>query len=77
MGGMSRLRRPLVSDRWLFVTCRLLPRRRILSELEFASLAQVIRERREISFAPCGAGAWSGADFPTARAVGYDLSPVS
>jgi len=41
MGGMSRLRRLVVSDRWFFVTCRLLPRPRILSELEFA--AQVAR----------------------------------
>ena len=30
-----------------------------------------------ISFAPDGARAWSGADFPTARAVGYDLSPAT
>ena len=41
---MSRLRRLAVSHRWFFVTCRLLPRRRILSELEFACLARVIRE---------------------------------
>jgi hypothetical protein len=68
MGGMSRLRRPVVSDRWFFITCHLLPRRRTLSEVEFACLAQVIHERREISFAPCGAGAGWGADFPTARA---------
>ncbi len=27
MGGMSRLRRWVVSDRWFFVTRRLLPRR--------------------------------------------------
>jgi REP element-mobilizing transposase RayT len=47
MGGMSRLRRLVVSHRWFFVTCRLLPRRRILSELEFACLARVIHERRE------------------------------
>ena len=43
---MSRLRRLVVSDRWFFVTCRLLPRRRMLSPTEFATLAQVIRERR-------------------------------
>jgi REP element-mobilizing transposase RayT len=32
MGGMSRLRRWVVSDRGFFVTCRVLPRRRILSD---------------------------------------------
>jgi len=46
MGGMSRLRRLVVSDRWFFVTCRLLPWRH-LSDSEFACLVQVIRERRE------------------------------
>jgi putative transposase len=35
-----------VSDRWFFVTCRLLPGRRILSASEFARLARVIQERR-------------------------------
>ncbi|MGO8737072.1 MAG: REP-associated tyrosine transposase [Terriglobia bacterium] len=44
---MSRLRRLVVPDHWFLVTCRLLPRRRILSDLEFACLAGVIRERRE------------------------------
>jgi hypothetical protein len=29
---MSRLRRLVVSDRWFFITCRLLLRRRILSD---------------------------------------------
>ena len=43
---MSRLRRLAVSDRWFFVTCRLLPRRRVLTPLEFATLAAVIDERR-------------------------------
>jgi len=47
MDGMSRLRRLVLSDRWFFVTSRLLPRRRILSESEFACLARVIHERRE------------------------------
>jgi len=47
MGAMSRLRRLVVSDRWFFVTCRLLPRRRVLSKSEFACLASVIHERRE------------------------------
>ncbi len=43
---MSRLRRLVVSDRWFFITCRLLPRRRILSPAEFATLAEVMAERR-------------------------------
>jgi len=43
---MSRLRRLVVSDRWFFITCRLLPGRRILSDSEFAILARVIDERR-------------------------------
>jgi putative transposase len=43
---MSRLRRLVVSDAWFFVSCRLLPRRRILTPEEFAMLAQVIHERR-------------------------------
>jgi REP element-mobilizing transposase RayT len=37
----------VVSDRWFFVTCRVLPARRRLSDPEFACLAQAIRERRE------------------------------
>ena len=61
MGGMSRLRRLVVSDRWFFVTCRLLRRRRILSQLEFACLAPVIHDRRKIPFAPGGARAGWGA----------------
>ena len=44
---MSRLRRLVVSDRWFFISCRLLPRRRMLSELEFSGLARVIDERRQ------------------------------
>jgi REP element-mobilizing transposase RayT len=44
---MSRLRRLVVSDRWFFVTCRLLPGRKLLSDSEFARLARVIQERRE------------------------------
>ena len=47
MGAMSRLRRLVVSDRWFFVTCRVLPRRGILSASEFGCLARVIQERRE------------------------------
>ena len=37
----------MVSDGWFFVTCRVLPRRGILSESEFACWARVIHERRE------------------------------
>jgi REP element-mobilizing transposase RayT len=36
----------VVSERWFFITGRLLPRRRILSPPEFAALAQAIEERR-------------------------------
>ncbi len=43
---MSRLRRLVVSNRWFFVTCRLLLRRRILLASEFATLAEGIDERR-------------------------------
>ena len=46
IGGMSRLRRLVLSDRFFFVTCRLLPRRRILSESEFICLARAIHRRR-------------------------------
>jgi REP element-mobilizing transposase RayT len=44
---MSRLRRLVISNRWFFVTCRILPRRGRLTYSEFACLAQVIRERRQ------------------------------
>ena len=44
---MSRLRRLVVSDRFFFVTCRLLPRRGKLLGSEFERLARVVRERRE------------------------------
>ena len=43
---MSRLRRLVVADRRFFITCWLLPRRRILSDSEFATLAKVIDQRR-------------------------------
>jgi REP-associated tyrosine transposase len=43
---MSCLRRLVLSDRWFFITSRLLPRRRIFSEWEFACLARVIHEPR-------------------------------
>ena len=44
---MSRLRRMVLSDRFFFVTCRLLRRRGRLVAGEFELLAQVIGERRE------------------------------
>ena len=47
MGGMSRLRRLVVSDRWFFITCRVLSWRGVLTASEFACLCEVIRERRE------------------------------
>ena len=47
MRGMSRLRRLEVSDRWFFITCRVLPWRGFLSASEFACLARVIHERRQ------------------------------
>ncbi len=47
MAAMSRLRRLVVSDRWFFITSRVLPRRRMLSDSEFALLARAIQERRE------------------------------
>ncbi len=44
---MSRLRRLVVSDHWFFITCGVLPGRRILTASEFAWLGKIIRERRE------------------------------
>ena len=44
---MSRLRRMALSDRYFFITCRLLPRRTRLAAGEFEDLAQVIGERRD------------------------------
>ena len=44
---MSRLRRLVLSDRFFFLSCRVLPARGALSEAEFAILAQVIWERRK------------------------------
>ena len=44
---MSRLRRLVLSDRYFFLSCRVLPTRRNLSESEFAVLAQVILELRK------------------------------
>ncbi len=47
LGAMSRLRRMVLSDRFFFITCRLLPRRARLGETEFDELARVIRARRD------------------------------
>jgi len=44
---MSRLRRLVLSDRFFFISCRVLPRRGILTASELARLARVIYERRE------------------------------
>jgi putative transposase len=44
---MSRLRRLVLSDRFFFLSCRVLPQRAQLTEHEFAILARVIRERRQ------------------------------
>jgi REP element-mobilizing transposase RayT len=46
MGRVSRLRRLVLSDRFFFITCRVLPKRGILGESEFAWLARAIHERR-------------------------------
>jgi len=43
---VSRLRRLVLSDRFFFVTCRLLPPRRLLGEAEFGCHARVIAQRR-------------------------------
>jgi len=41
------LRRLVVSNRFYFITCRLLPRRERLGEAEFECMARVIGERRQ------------------------------
>ena len=43
---MSRLRRLVLSDHYFFITCRLLPPRRLLGDAEFECQARVIAERR-------------------------------
>ena len=43
---MSRLRRLVLSDRWFFITCRVLPPGSVLSASEFGLLARGIAERR-------------------------------
>lgn len=45
--AMSRWRRLVASDRFFFISCRVLSRRGNLSESGFACLAQAIHERRE------------------------------
>ena len=44
---MSRLRRLVLSDRFFFVTCRIVRRREALGETDFQQLARAMRERRE------------------------------
>jgi putative transposase len=44
--GMSRLRRPFLSDRFFFVTVRLLERRRKLDDADFERLALAIHRAR-------------------------------
>ena len=44
---MSRLRRLVLSDRFFFLSCRVLPTRQKLTEHEFAILARVMGERRK------------------------------
>jgi putative transposase len=43
---VSRLRRLVLSDRYFFITCRLVPPRRLLVESEFECLAGLVAERR-------------------------------
>ncbi len=45
---MSRLRRPFVSDRFFFITVRLLERRRESDDADFQSLALAIRRARAV-----------------------------
>jgi hypothetical protein len=45
---MSRLRRLALSDRFFFVTCKLLPSRWHLGESEFALLAGAVESRRRM-----------------------------
>lgn len=46
-GGVSRLRRPFLSDRFFFITVRLLERRRELDDADFGRLVLSIRRARE------------------------------
>jgi len=41
LAGISRLRRLVVSDRWFFITCHVLPWRGILTASEFACLGRL------------------------------------
>ena len=45
-GGVSRLRRPFLSDRLFFITVRLLERRRKFGDVDFERLALAIRRAR-------------------------------
>ena len=45
-GGVSRLRRPFLSDRFFFITVRLLERRRKFGDADFEHLALAIRRAR-------------------------------
>ena len=47
MRRMSRLRRPLLSNRFFFISCRVFRPRRNLNEPEFECLAEVVRDRRK------------------------------
>ena len=47
IAAMSHLRCLVVSDRFFFISHRVLPRRGTLSESELACLARAINERRE------------------------------
>ena len=60
---MSRLRRLVVSNRFFFITCRMLPHRGRLSEEEFELLARVVRERRQKYHYLLLPGKWFQAPF--------------
>ena len=60
--GVSRLRRPFLSDRFFNITVRLLERRRKLDDADFERLALSIRRARaEHPFFLTAWGAYSGA----------------
>ena len=56
LSGMSRLRRLVLSDRFFFVTCRIVRHREALGETDFQQLARAMRERvaQTAAFAVCG-----------------------
>jgi hypothetical protein len=45
---VSKLRRPFLSDRYFFITVRLLPRRTKLMEADFRLLARALYRAREL-----------------------------